>query len=217
LREIDNILKVIDLLNKYIDGYYIVAGSWALYFYRFKYKGFLYPLKTLDIDFILNLYVRNKPIDINLKKLLEDLEFYPSVEGTVTGYNYSIFRGKDIDIEFIIEEPAGYKGKILRLENLSIDTTPLPFVSDLLKDIIFVNIKNIKIPLPSQEVLHIHKWIIVKRRKNNIKKQNDLLQGKEILKICNPDKLENLIKHLKGKRKKLYEKSKIEVENIELY
>ncbi len=46
---------------------------------------------------------------------------------------------------------------------------------------------------------------------------NDLIQGLEILKICNSDKLEGLTQNLRGKRKKLYEKSKKESENLELY
>jgi hypothetical protein len=56
MKEIDEILKIIDELNKFIDGYYILSGSWVLYFYRYKYPNFKYPLRTLDIDFVFDLY-----------------------------------------------------------------------------------------------------------------------------------------------------------------
>ncbi len=137
--------------------------------------------------------------------------------GTVTGYSYATFKGENIDIEFIIEKPAGYKGKVLKLENLNIDTTPLPFVGDLLEDIIYINVKGIEVPLPSPENFHIHKWIIAQRRQNYLKKQNDLIQGLEVLKICDTDKLKKLTQNLKGKRRKLYQKSKEEIKEIELY
>ncbi|WP_457642002.1 GSU2403 family nucleotidyltransferase fold protein [Persephonella sp.] len=212
--EIEDILKVIEHLNKYLRGYYVLGGSWVLYFYRFKYPNFKYPLKTLDIDFVFSLYVRNKRLKLNLQEILEDLGFFPEIERTMTGYSYSTFKGENIDIEFIIEEPAGYKGKILKLDNLNIDATPLPFVGDLLEDIIYAKVEGVEVPLPSPEKFHIHKWIIAQRRQNIPKKQNDLLQGLEILKIADTNKLNELTQKLKGKRKKLYEKSQREVEML---
>ncbi|WP_297456408.1 hypothetical protein [Persephonella sp.] len=43
------------------------------------------------------------------------------------------------------------------MENLNIDATPLPFISDLLEDIIYVDVEGVEIPLPSSERFHIHK------------------------------------------------------------
>ncbi len=164
-------------------------------------------------------FVKSKKIKFNLQGILEELGFFPEIIGTVTGYSYSIFKGENIDIEFIIEEPAGYKGKILKLENLNIDATPLPFVSDLLEDIIYVNVEGIEVPLPSPERFHIHKWIVAQRRQrqSSLKKQNDLIQGLEVLKICNANKIKELTQNLKGKRRKLYHKSKEEIKGLELY
>ena len=160
-------------------------------FIRFKYPNFKYALRTLDIDFVFSLYVKSKKIKFNLQEILEELGFFPEIFGTVTGYSYTTFKGENIDIEFIIEEPAGYKGRILKLENLNIDATPLPFVSDLLEEIIYVNVEGIEVPLPSPEKFHIHKWIIAQRRQSYVKKQNDLIQGLEVLKICNTNKSKN--------------------------
>ncbi|WP_456382667.1 GSU2403 family nucleotidyltransferase fold protein [Persephonella sp.] len=214
---IDDILNLINQLNKHLEGYYVIGGSWVLYFYRFKYPHFKYPLRTLDIDFVFSLYVRNKRVGFDLRKILESLGFYPEVTGTVTGYSYTTFKGENVDIEFIIEEPAGWKDKTLMINNLNIDATPLPFVGDLLEDIIYVEVKGIKIPLPSPERFHVHKWIIAQRRQNNLKKQNDLIQGLELLKICNSGELTRIIKGLRGKRKKLYEKSRAEINDLEVY
>ncbi|RMB00055.1 GSU2403 family nucleotidyltransferase fold protein [Hydrogenothermus marinus] len=212
--EIDEIIKIITQLNKYLQDCYVLGGSWVLYFYRFKYPDFKYPLRTFDIDFIFSLYAKRKKIKVDLQKILENLGYYPEVIGTVTGYSYSRFKGENIDLEFIIEEPTGNKNKILKLNNLNIDAIPLPFVGDLLEDIIFAEVENVKIPLPSPERFHIHKWLVVQRRKDLMKKEKDLQQGLEILKICNLEKLNQLIQELKGKRKKLYEKSKQEIENL---
>ena len=215
--EIDDVLKVINQLNKYLKGYYVLGGSWVLYFYRFKYPNFKYALRTLDVDFVFSLYAKSKKIKFNLQGILEELGFFPEIIGTVTGYSYATFKGENIDIEFIIEEPAGYKSKILKLENLNIDATPLPFVSDLLEDIIYVNVEGIEVPLPSPERFHIHKWIVAQRRQSYVKKQNDLIQGLEVLKICNTNKIQELTQNLKGKRRKLYKKSKEEIKELELY
>jgi hypothetical protein len=215
--EIDDVFKVINQLNKYLKGYYVLGGSWVLYFYRFKYPNFKYALRTLDIDFVFSLYAKSKKIKFNLQGILEELGFFPEIVGTVTGYSYATFKGESIDIEFIIEEPTGYKSKILKLENLNIDATPLPFVSDLLEDIIYVNVEGIEVPLPSPERFHIHKWIVAQRRQSYVKKQNDLIQGLEILKICNANKIQELTQNLKGKRRKLYQKSKEEIKKLELY
>ena len=160
MTEIEDILKVINHLNKNLKGYYILGGSWVLYFYRFKYPNFKYALRTLDIDFIFSLYVKNKRINFNLQETLEKLGFYQDIVGTVTGYSYSKFKGENIDIEFIIEEPAGYKSKILKLENLKIDATPLPFVGDLLEDIVYVDVEDIEVPLPSPEKFQVHLQIL---------------------------------------------------------
>jgi len=215
--EIKDVLKVINRLNKYLKGYYVLGGSWVLYFYRFGYPNFKYALKTLDIDFIFSLYAKSKKIQFNLQGTLEELGFFPEIIGTVTGYSYAIFKGENIDIEFIIEEPAGYKGKILKLENLNVDATPLPFVSDLLEDVIYVDVEGIEVPLPSPERFHIHKWIVAQRRQNYVKKHNDLIQGLEVLKICDENKIQRLTQNLKGKRGKLYQKSKEEIKELELY
>ena len=215
--EIDNVLKVIDHLNGHLRGYYVLGGSWVLYFYRFKYPNFRYALRTLDIDFVFSLYVKSKKIKFNLQEALENLGFFPEIIGTATGYSYATFKGENIDIEFIIEEPAGYKERILKLDNLNIDATPLPFVSDLLEDIIYVNVKGTEIPLPSPEIFHIHKWIVAQRRQSYVKKQNDLIQGLEVLKICNANKIQELTQNLKRKRRTLYQKSKEEIKGLELY
>jgi len=137
-----------------------------------------------------------------------------TIERTIAGYSYSTFKGENIDIEFIIEEPAGYKGKILKLDNLNIEATPLPFVGDLLEDIIYAKVERVEVPLPSPERFHIHKWIIAQRRQNIPKKQNDLLQGLELLKIADANRLNKLTQKLKGKRKKLYKKSKEEIKML---
>jgi len=51
----------------------------------------------------------------------------------------------------------------------------------------------------------------------SVKKQNDLIQGLEVLKICNTNKIQELTQSLKGKRRKLYQKSKEEIKELELY
>ncbi|WP_297456405.1 hypothetical protein [Persephonella sp.] len=43
-----------------------------------------------------------------------------------------------------------------------------------------------------------------------------MIQGLEVLKICNANKIQELTQNLKGKRKKLYQKSKEEIKEKEL-
>ncbi len=33
MTELEDILKIINQLNKYLKGYYVLGGSWVLYFY----------------------------------------------------------------------------------------------------------------------------------------------------------------------------------------
>lgn len=131
-----------------------------------------YPLRTLDIDFLIPMPYRGARHEDFIKDL-EELGF--RYDFNTDGSMY--FWNSELKIEFIVPEKGRGAKEVVHIRELGLKAIPLRFVNLLLDNPIFVSEPNMKILLPHPVNFCIHKLLIASRRKSEDKSLKDLEQA----------------------------------------
>lgn len=172
---VKKILKVFEENHLWEKGIELI-GSWCFILYQKHFGVKAFPLRTVDIDFLIPLPYRAKK-KIDLIGLLEPLGFKTGFNSDGSMYLWSA----DLKIEFLTAERGKGTNKAKEIENLSLKAIPLRFVDILLKNPVIVEEEGIKISIPNPAAFAMHKILISARRKKSEKKHKDLEQALHVL------------------------------------
>ncbi|MBU3929720.1 nucleotidyltransferase domain-containing protein [bacterium] len=170
-------MKVFDEEGLWDEGLELI-GSWCFLLYQKHLKVRNYPLRTLDIDFLIPFpYKGKKKIDLiaKLEKLGFILNFNP--DGSFWLWN------AELKVDFLSPKIGRETKKSQNIKQLSVRTTPLRFMNILLENKIIIKEDNIRIAIPAPLNFCLHKLLIAQRRKDKSKKLKDMEQAIYILEI----------------------------------
>jgi len=154
--------------NKVLE-HVVLIGSWAEYIYEISdyLKGFEANLKTKDIDFLIKNI--NKPKEgINIVKILEKGGYETSID-YISGI-FKFYKGKDLEIEFLVREIGKGQLEPYKVPSFGIKAEGLRHTNLLVRNVITIEVKNIKITIPTPQAYLLQKIIINEHRKNKAEK-----------------------------------------------
>lgn len=190
IKIVREILKIFDENNLWGEGIELI-GSWCFMLYQRHFGVKSFPLRTLDIDFLIPWpYKAKKKID--LIELLKPLGFQMSFNSDGSIYLWS----SEIKIEFLTAERGKGSEHAKEIKNLSIKAIPLRFVDILFKDPVLVKEEGISVSIPNPAAYAVHKLLISRRRKNKDKKRKDLEQALLVLDAIDLKEVNDIYKTL---------------------
>lgn len=211
IKTIRRVLKVFDENHLWDEGVELI-GSWCFHLYQRHLGVKVYPLRTLDVDFLIPYPYKGKS-RISLVKKLEALGFRHAFKPDGSIY----LQSAELKIEFIIPERGRGFTSPPTVKQLSLKATPLRFVDILLEDPIYVREKGIKVLIPNPAAFCLHKLLIVSKRKKLEKKLKDLEQAIHTYKIVPKKKMKQVYtKFPKPWRKKIVQCLEREKKNLPL-
>ena len=153
----------------------VVIGSWVMLIYQELY-GARYVLRTLDVDFAVNIAHAKSKLRADLKQLITGMGFtdYFDAEGVQK------FTGGGYEVEFIGQRSGGRCKGALSIPEWNVNAIPLPFIG-IMTD--FSNIAEL-----SGFIIRI-----AQRRLSDAKRDKDLEQCSVIIPIINDEKIKNII------------------------
>ncbi|MEA3493055.1 MAG: GSU2403 family nucleotidyltransferase fold protein [Candidatus Margulisiibacteriota bacterium] len=183
---VKKILKVFDENHLWDRGIELI-GSWCFILYQKHFGVKPFPLRTVDIDFLIPLPYKAKE-KIDLIGLLEPLGFKTGFNSDGSIYLWSA----DLKIEFLTAERGRGTDKAKEIKNLSLKAIPLRFVDMLFKNPVLVKEEGVKISIPNPAVFAVHKILISDRRKKPEKKHKDLEQALHVLEAIDLDDVKHI-------------------------
>ena len=153
----------------------IISGSWAMFFYKEIFEGFLHPIATTDFDIFLPNVSRIKEGNIN--KLLIDLDYLRD-DDSLTGKTK--YYSKDgFEIEFLTVPDRTMKS-VIRIHSIGIGAEALPKMKVAEWNYITVKFNGYDVNVPSPASYCLQKLLINKER-TEVKKDKDIDAVKYIL------------------------------------
>ena len=182
-KQYDLCLEILRRFDKVgILNYFILIGSWAVYFYKEYFSDQPYidlaAMKTRDIDFLIDKPSKIKK-KVNIPEFLEDLGFVTIFRGS---RGYIKLDHPELILEFLVPEKGRGVNKPYPLPNLGMNATALRFLNFLSSNTIRVKLENFYITLPHPANFALHKLIIFQRRPKKEKGLKDLNAAIEIIK-----------------------------------
>lgn len=193
--------------NKVLE-HVVLIGSWAEYIYEKSglLKEFEANLKTRDIDFLIRNI--NKPRKrINIVEILEREGFETSID-YISGI-FKFLKGKDLEIEFLVREIGKGQSESYKVPSFGIKAEGLRNTGMLIENSVIIEVKNIRLIVPTPQAYLLQKIVINYQRKN--KAEKDYLGIENLLEnIKTSDfesrKLKDLYERLSKKQKKIIDK-----------
>ena len=146
----------------------IISGSWAMFFYKEIFEGFLPPIATTDFDIFLPIVSKIKESNIN--KLLIDLDYLRD-DDSLTGKTK--YYSKDgFEIEFLTV-PDRTMNKVIRIHSIGIGAEALPKMKVAEWNYITVKYNGYDVNVPSPASYCLQKLLINKER-SEAKKAKDI-------------------------------------------
>lgn len=192
---IQKILKVFAANNLFNEGIELI-GSWCFMLYQRHLGAKSFPLKTVDIDFLIPNPFYGKE-HLGFIKQLEGLGFKSDFKRDGSLYLWNA----ELKIEFITPEKGQGVDNSIKIKKLGINAIPLRFVALLLDKPITINERGVKIRLPNPNNFCLHKLIISSRRLKIDKSLKDLQQAICTSVIVDKRKIRKLFESLPKKRK----------------
>lgn len=183
---VKKILKVFDENHLWEKGIELI-GSWCFILYQKHFGVKPFPLRTVDIDFLIPFPYKAKE-KIDLIGLLEPLGFKTDFNSDGSIYLWSA----DLKIEFLTAERGRGTDKAKEIKNLSLKAIPLRFVDILLKNPVVVKEEGIKVSIPNPAAFAVHKLLISRRRKKSEKKHKDLEQALLVIEAIGADDVKRI-------------------------
>lgn len=178
--QLDLCLRVLKKLHQagVLDGV-IIIGSWALYFYRFHFKGndYVPDIRTRDIDFLVSLPPKFKH-KTDIPEMLQELGFIINFRGEA---GYIRLDHPELIIEFLIPEMGKGRDKPYPLPQLGLNAQPLRFLHFLAENTIVIEYGDMKLKFPHPAAYALHKLIIFGRRRSKDKAEKDRVQAVQLL------------------------------------
>jgi len=133
-----------------------LIGSWAEYIYEKSgyLKNFEANLKTRDIDFLI--IDINKPgYQINIVDVL-DKEGFEALIDYISGI-YKFYKGKDLELEFLVREIGRGQSEPYEVPSFGIKAEGLRNTNILIENIDVIEVKDIKIIVPTPRAYLLQK------------------------------------------------------------
>jgi len=171
IKLVADILKVFADNNLFNEGIELI-GSWCFQLYQKHLGAKSFPLRTIDIDFLIPNPYRGKE-HTDFVNQLESLGFSSDCKRDGSLYLWS----EELKIEFITPEKGRGVEKAVRIKKLGINAIPLRFANLLLEKPVTVVENGIKILVPNPAHFCLHKLIVASRRRKIDKSLKDLEQA----------------------------------------
>ena len=171
-----------ELQNAEVLDELVLAGSWCQYYYRILFdKAPEIPLiRTTDIDFLVPTPQKiEKTLDV--AKLLNDIGFDNDFD-----YQTGLikFVHPDLEIQFITPAFGRGKDKPYEIRQFNINAEGLRYLI-LLQDHKFqMTLEGITLWLPEPGAYILHKILVSQKRKNDAKRDKDLMAAGNIGELC---------------------------------
>ena len=137
----------------------IISGSWAMFFYKEVFEGFLPPIATTDFDIFLPSVSKIKESNIN--KLLIDLDYLRD-DDSLTGKTK--YYSKDgFEIEFLTV-PDKSMNSVIKIRSIGIGAEALPKMKVAEWNYITVKYNGYDVNVPSPASYCLQKLLINKER-----------------------------------------------------
>lgn len=165
----NKMIEIIDALEK--SGLLkncIISGSWAMFFYKEVFEGFVPPIATTDFDIFLPSVSKIKETNIN--KLLIDLDYLRDDDSYTGKTKY--FSKDGFEIEFLTI-PDRTMEHVIRIPAIGIGAEALPKMKVAAWNYITVNYNGYEVNVPSPASYCLQKLLINKER-NEDKRIKDI-------------------------------------------
>ncbi len=137
----------------------IISGSWAMFFYKEIFEGFIPPIATTDFDIFLPSVSKIKSGNIN--KLLIDLDYLRD-DDSLTGKT-KYFSKDGFEIEFLTL-PDRSMNSVIRIKTIGIGAEALPKMKIATWNFITVKYDRYNVNVPSPASYCLQKLLINKER-----------------------------------------------------
>ncbi|HVN96214.1 MAG TPA: GSU2403 family nucleotidyltransferase fold protein [Syntrophorhabdaceae bacterium] len=170
----------------------VLIGSWVMPLYR-EFFSVSYTLRTLDIDFAVQLLPGKRSSKTDLHELIISQGFAPFL----TQSGVEKFSKEGFSIEFIAHRRGGRDEDPVFITNWNISAIPLPFVDILIDSSFVARFPEYIVRAPLPEAFFFHKLITAERRREQTKRAKDLEQCAAIAPHLDQDKLRIVCKSVK--------------------
>jgi len=171
----------------------LLSGSWIFPIYEAIFN-IRYVLKTFDIDFAVDLASLGSFKPVDLERIFSHLGYVPVFDYTSGLRKYS---REGFEIEFLVQRKGNRDADRIPIPQLNVTATPLPFLDILFQFPLFVNLGDLKVRIPCPEALFVHKLIVAQKRKNVVKRENDLSQCRALIPVIESEKLRQIVRSMK--------------------
>lgn len=152
-----------------------LIGSYCLPVYKNRWKMNLPTMRTQDVDFLIQVPYKGKAVDV--ESLIGDLGF--SIGFNPDGSTY--FTNGVFKVEFLTPEKGKGADKAIFIKELGIGAVPLRYLQMLLEQQVSLKLEDYSLSIPKPWVFAFHKILITKSRKDEGKREKDLLQAVSVL------------------------------------
>ena len=153
----------------------IISGSWAMFFYKEIFEGFIPPIATTDLDIFLPSVSKIKEGNIN--RLLIDLDYLRD-DDSLTGKT-KYFSKDGFEIEFLTV-PNRTMNNVIKIHSIGIGAEALPKMKVAEWNYITVKYNGYDVNVPSPTSYCLQKLLINKER-TEVKKAKDIDAVKYVL------------------------------------
>lgn len=170
----------------------VLVGSWVMPLYG-RLIGIVYPLRTLDIDFAVQLASARCSGRTDLEAVLLALGYLPSTSQS----GVQRFTREGFTVEFLAHRRGGRDRDAVFVRSWNITAQPLPFLNLLLDHAFWTDFRTHKVKAPLPEAFFVHKLITAQRRLEAGKSGKDLEQCAAIAPKLEQVRLRAVMKTLK--------------------
>jgi hypothetical protein len=170
----------------------VLIGSWVMPLYH-EFFNIPYVLRTMDIDFAIQLLRGKRPLRMDLHELIISQGF----TAFFTQSGVEKFSKEGFAVEFIAHRQGGRDEDPVFVADWNISAIPLPFIGILIDFSFTAEYHEYKVRAPLPEAFFFHKLITAQRRREETKKEKDLEQCAAIAPHLNQDRLGNICESVK--------------------
>jgi hypothetical protein len=188
--DVEELLRQLDGVGFFDDA--MLVGSWVMPLYR-ELFGMSYSLRTLDIDFAINIVRGAHSPRADLERMLIGLGYLP----TISQSGIQRFSRESFTVEFITHRKGGRDDGIVLFRNWNLTACPLPFVDILQRFPFRADLGTFGVVAPLPEAYFVHKLIVCQRRRETGKKERDLEQCETISRKIDAERLAKVMEAIK--------------------
>jgi hypothetical protein len=184
LDAVDTVIRIFSECRLFDEGVQII-GSWCFHLYCKHLGAPTYPLRTVDIDFLIP-YPYKGQARSELSTRLEEAGFHYEFrsDGSIFFWN------AELKIEFLVADKGRGLKNPVPLPKLGINAVPLRYLTMLTLRSITVMDGDLMIRLPHPTDFCLHKILIASRRTKNDKMEKDLRQALAVFQILDVSDLQ---------------------------